>query len=413
MRPAPAALGGDWTLELTTGPIGVAAPFSAAAIAAYQDVLDAPVAAVAFDASTVPASILLGSSFSETVTFQNTASAGIGYGPFIDLFVPSNYANAAEPEAVALSSATFLGTNLTVSAVTLSSTIAGHTGVVGALDPLAVDSTGSPLFVAAPTGFKAGDTMYSIQLPFGSYTPGEPAATVTLNFALDKHSQLTSSQSLEFAAIGGYQYGADPLANPTTDPSIIGTTPSLAQSSVNLLNVTAVMQTQPGEGETATGSDFPGHYIVTLNPAPATTGDAITNLDVEFTIPDDVQYTGGTITVGGPGAGAHDQLHLLRPCPRRHGDGSFRVAAGRRRGNHDRHSGLCAPDRRRGRPGAQPEHRQPGAIALNPSYSYANGSWTPWTGSRSTRCRPWPATAPSADAPFTAKSLAVQAPRPT
>ncbi|WP_062092743.1 DUF4347 domain-containing protein, partial [Caballeronia udeis] len=303
-----AQLGGDWTLERTTGVLAVGAPFSAASMAAYQGVLDSPVPTVSFDPATVPGDVLLGSTFTETVTFANTASNGVGYGPFIDLYVPKDAAQTAT-----LTGASFLGTAITPEAVTLSTTIPGHAGVLGALHPLALDNTGKPLFVAAPPGYQANDVMYVLSLPFGSFTPGQPAAQIQLTFTLDNRTELSSmhgGQALDITAIGGFQYGADPLNDPGTDPSIRGTAGTagvtsgadgmvVAASTVSLLDVSAT--TDLHESETATGPDYPFNYVLTIKPAPVTQGDPLSNTTFTFDLPPEVQYTHGTIAFTGPG----------------------------------------------------------------------------------------------------------------
>ena len=289
-----AQLGGDWTLERTTGVLAIGAPFSAASMAAYQGVLDTPVPTVSFDPTTVPGDVLLGSTFTETVTFSNTAANAPGFGPFIDLYVPKDSAQSAT-----LTSASFLGATVSFQAVTISN-VAGHG--LGALNPLMVDSSGNPMFVAAPAGYQAGDTMYVLQLPFGSFTPGQPAAQIQLTFSLDNSTELSSmhsGQPLNITAVGGFQYGADALNDPATDPPIIGTASAQASSTVSLLDVSAT--TDLHESETATGPDYPFNYVVTIKPAPVTTADPVTNLDFTFTLPAQVEYTSGTIAITGPG----------------------------------------------------------------------------------------------------------------
>jgi uncharacterized repeat protein (TIGR01451 family) len=306
-----ASFGGNWTLERTTGALAVGSPFSEAAVAAYQGVLDTPVPSVSFVSGTVPHDVLLGGTFTETVQFQNTAANAAGYGPFIDLYVPSDSA-----ENVTLTSATYLGTAVTVDKVTLSTNVPGHVGTLGALHPLALDSSGNPLFVAAPGGYQAGDSMYVLQLPFGSYTPGEPAAQIQLTFSVANTTELSSmhgGQALNISAIGGFQYGADPLNNPATDPSIRGTTGTAsvtnsgdglvtASTQVSLIDVSAT--TDLHEGETATGPDFPFDYVITLQPASVTQADPMQNVTFTFTLPDQVKYTGGTISFTEP-SGVH------------------------------------------------------------------------------------------------------------
>ena len=212
-----AQLGGDWTLERTTGVLAVGTPFTTAAMAAYTGVLDTPLPTVTFDPTTVPGDILLGSTFTETVNFSNAAGNAVGYGPFIDLFVPSD-AN----QKVTLTSATFLGTAVSFQKITITN-VAGEG--LGAFSPLALGSDGKPLFITAPPGYQAGDSMYVLVLPFGSFTPGQPAAAIKLTFTMDNSTELSSAptgQPLKITASGGFQYGADPLNDPAIDQSLIG-----------------------------------------------------------------------------------------------------------------------------------------------------------------------------------------------
>ena len=295
-----AVLGGDWTLEATAGMVTPRLPFSADAISGYDSVLDAPTATVSLSG---PTSILLGNSFTETLTFRNSATNGVGYGPFVELFVPTDTViSDGANEAVTLTSATYLGSAVSFQAITLTSSDVAHPGVLGAYNPLALDSSGHATFQAAPAsmGLKAGDTMYVLTLPFGSFTPGQPTADIVLNFSFDNRSNLSSTGALKIAAIGGYQYGADALNNPSTDPSIVNTAGvQTASSNVRLIDVTSTINYH--EAETATGPTFPGNYTLTLTPASVVSSAPINNFDFTFTLPDKVQYTGGTINITGGG----------------------------------------------------------------------------------------------------------------
>lgn len=272
-------LGGDWALERTAGTVDPTMPFSMTAVAAYDAVLDAPTAVVTLSG---PTDVLLGSSFTQTLSFDNTAANGVGYGPFVQLFVPTAVDTAAIADYRAtLASATYLGVNVGVQAIVLSDQVTGHIGTVGAINPLLLDASGQPSFVAAPSGFQVGDTMYVLTLPFGSFTANQPKADVTLNFNLDNRSELTNSGGLKMVAIGGYQYGANALNDPGVDAPIVGASVTSSQN-VKLLNVTTTVTTEPGDGETASGSSHPGNYLITLQPAPVVSGAPINNL--AFTI---------------------------------------------------------------------------------------------------------------------------------
>jgi uncharacterized repeat protein (TIGR01451 family) len=300
-----AQLGGNWTLERTTGVLAVGAPFSAASIAAFQGVLDTPLPTVTFDPATVPGDVLLGSTFTETVSFTNNATAAVGYGPFIELFVPNDPAQTAS-----LTSASFLGTNVAFTKVAISN-VAGHG--LGALSPLGVDGNGNPLFIAAPAGYQAGDWMVTMALPFGSFTPHQPAADIQLTFTVDNSTELSSmhgGQPLNITAIGGFQYGADPLNDPATDPSLVGTSVRTS-STVSLLDVSAT--TDLHEGETATGPDYPFNYVVTINPAPVTASDPVHGVDFTFKLPDQVQFVPGANTINITGPAGEAGVATLHP----------------------------------------------------------------------------------------------------
>ncbi|GBQ11291.1 hypothetical protein CFR78_14805 [Komagataeibacter rhaeticus] len=290
-----ATLGGDWTLELTDDVAANAVdnPFSAAAEAGYDSVLDSPgaTADVAI-ANTAGTSTLLGNSFSQDITFTNP-STSVGYGPFVEVFAPST---------TPLTSVSYLGNDLTVKAVTLTT---DSNGVVGALNPYSTGANGQPEFVDAPSSFKAGDTMYVVSLPFGSYTPGQPAITLTAQFANKTVETVDQSSGtgapIVIAAAGGYQYGNDALSDPATDPTIQGAVVSNSVAQ-DLVHVSAGIITSPlGEDEVPTGQDYPATYEVSVTPAAATAGNPITDMTLDVTLPNSVNYIGDkSVTITAP-----------------------------------------------------------------------------------------------------------------
>jgi uncharacterized repeat protein (TIGR01451 family) len=392
-------LGGDWALERTAGTVDPTMPFSATAIAAYDAVLDAPTAVVTLSGST---DVLLGSTFTQTLTFDNTAANGVGYGPFVQLFVPTAEGTAAVADHRAtLTSATYLGVNVSVQTIVLSDQIPGHVGTVGAINPLLLDASGQPTFVTAPPGFQVGDTMYVLTLPFGSFTATQPKVEVTLNFNLDSRSELTNSGDLKMVAVGGYQYGADALNNPGTDAAILGASATSSQN-VKLLNVTTAVSTEPGEGETATGSSHPGNYVITLQPAPAVAGAPIDNLAFTIELPNDVQYTGGTIAITGGG--------VAEVTPSSSGPGgTLTVRFDSLSAQQTITIPIFVPQTAVG--GGQviaPGTGDPEPINLNPTYTYTADNWTPAAGSFDVGPKAISGSGNGIEPTFTAKSLAVQ-----
>ena len=107
--------------------------------------------------------------------------------------------------AVDFASATYLGQSVTATQLTFPGP--GPNGCV--LHPYAVDTTGAPVQVCG----KTGDKLVVLQLPFGSFTPGQPPAAVTINATLSNLADLNTPLTIQ--ANGGFQFGADPLNNPT------------------------------------------------------------------------------------------------------------------------------------------------------------------------------------------------------
>ena len=58
-----------------------------------------------------------------------------------------------------------------------------------------------------------------LQLPFGSYTPGQPEARLRATVLVS--SLADTDAGLPIQVGGGFRFGNDPLDNPTADPSII------------------------------------------------------------------------------------------------------------------------------------------------------------------------------------------------
>jgi uncharacterized repeat protein (TIGR01451 family) len=417
-----AALGGDWNLERTVGTVTPFQPFSVAAEASYNSVLDTPLPEVSF--SGLPSSVLLGDSFTTTVSFLNGATNAAGYAPYIELFVPGS-GGTGQTESATLTSATYLGTAVTVQTITLTTDSGGH---VGAIDPNVLNSAGVAQFVQAPTGFRAGDTMYVLALPFGSFTAGQPKADVTLTFQLDNRSNLGAS-ALDIQAVGVFKYGDNATgidasirgtgtANTSTTPDTgVPTGLSNETATVSLINVTSTVITYPGEGETATGPSFPGSYVISITPAPATDGDSLHNLVVTYTLPDTVQWNGNAITFSGQ-SGTVDTTGLSTTTP----GGSFTVTYATLASASTSTSAVASTITV---PFYVPEVSSSGAqiisdsggtvgdvthISLTPTYTYTATSWTPVVGAfAGAAAQAVSGTGGSSGDPqFDAKSIAIQ-----
>ena len=273
----------------------------------------APAPSVTLDGT---GNILIGTSpIQMSVTFDNTALPGpgnIGYGPFIDLYFPVNGADGAAGTNLPLDgidyiagSATYLGIPVTETILTFPAGPLGAApcpaGQSQVTHPYAEDITESPIVVCGIPG----DKLVVFQLPFGSFTPEQPPATVEFSASMSNFADL--NVPLNFFARGGFQFGIDPLDNSCCDPTFFtDPTPStILDNPAGAITPTLIEITKtntPPEGEVATGPNFPHTYTITVTAAP---GQTITNLDVFDYIDDNIVVTGITapgsssITLGG------------------------------------------------------------------------------------------------------------------
>lgn len=244
----------------------------------------APAAGVTLN---VPAQVAIGANFSFTATFDNTAAnaaGNTGYGPFIDLYFPVTGSDG--DDGINFASATYLGQPVTATQLTFPGP--GPTGCVN--HPYAIaPATGAPLQVCG----LSGDRLVVLQLPFGSFTPDQPAAVVTVNATLSNLADLSAPLTLH--ARGGYQFGATPLqdwccspfdATILSQPSTDGTTWS-PSASVTPYVVTVAKTYNGPENETATGPNYPRRYTVTADIA---SGQVVTGLVLNDILPDNMQF---------------------------------------------------------------------------------------------------------------------------
>ena len=246
----------------------------------------------------VPAAPFIGTSpLVIQATFDNTSATltDVGYGPFIDIVFPVNGAdgNAGTdtPDGISpISGATYLGQPLTTTELTFPDDGFG-TGCVA--HPYAVDNTNTPLQVCGT----AGDMLVVVQLPFGSFTPDQPPATIELQAELSNLADL--GVGLPFLARGGFRYGEDPLNNPSVDPTLFldpdngGSNSALwTTTAITTPTVMRMTKTYVGpENETATGPNFPRQYVLSVSIAP---GQTVTDLDIFDGFDNNIVVTGIT-----------------------------------------------------------------------------------------------------------------------
>lgn len=239
-------------------------------------VLDA-VPDVSFDA---PTSIGLGEQdVPITLTFDNLGPDS-GYVPYVDLILPEG---ADGDDGVTFDSASFLGSPITSTVLTFDA--AGE-----AEHPFAVDSLGDPIVVSG----NPGGQLVVLELPYGSFSSGNPAVDIDLVLDFSPLADLDVAQDI--TAIGGFALGCDPLDNPGDDAPIRGT-PTTATIDQDLFTVTKT-NTIP-ERDAVTGPSYPYEYTLTVDVAD---GQTLSDFTLSDTLPPEIVYLGGLSITGATGA---------------------------------------------------------------------------------------------------------------
>jgi uncharacterized repeat protein (TIGR01451 family)/fimbrial isopeptide formation D2 family protein len=226
----------------------------------------------------VPPSSLIGQSVSFGVTFDNTDASIVGYGPFVQLVFPANGTDGAggtdTPDGLTFTSATLLGATLPAS-----TQIFPPSGTL--TNPLTGQSvTGTP-----------GDQLVILELPFGSFTPAQPALTIDVTAAVSNLAD--PGVALPITALGGFRFGDSPNGSTPVlqDPPVTAsTTPQVFTMTKTYLGP---------ENETATGPNFTRTYRITADIA---NGQTIANLTLRDQLPPQAAF----VSVSGisPGGGA-------------------------------------------------------------------------------------------------------------
>ncbi|MBP7228207.1 MAG: isopeptide-forming domain-containing fimbrial protein, partial [Longilinea sp.] len=238
--------------------------------------------------SGLPDTVFIGEPINFTVAFDNNGTSE-GYGPFIDIIFPVNGADGAQNtnlplDGISFVSADYLGVPLNITQLTFP----GSGGVTCVAHPYAVDTTGTPLQVCG----NAGDVLVVIELPFGSFVVDQPAVNVAINASLSQLADLNTP--LTFQMRGGYRFGATPLNDFATDPSIVS---GWVNDSITPILIRLTKVYNGPEDETATGPNFPHSYTIQVDIA---NNQTVTNLDVIDELAFNQQYLGYANAIPGP-----------------------------------------------------------------------------------------------------------------
>ena len=197
--------GGDWDLEVSSGPIEATLVTEVQAQAGFAGLLTAdPVATV-----DVPGSGFINENFDFTITVDNTGTDA-GYQPYVNVFL--------EP-GVDVGGASLLGSPLSTSAYTWSSVDGAW--LDAANNPLTEHPLGAALSLP-PAPAIDGSTWVLVDLPFGSFVADQPPANIVFNATLDPAQGAVLGQPLNISAQTGFLLGEDPLNNPIADPPVTG-----------------------------------------------------------------------------------------------------------------------------------------------------------------------------------------------
>jgi large repetitive protein len=282
------AAGGDWVLESSVGAIEAGAVFNAGVVAAYDGLLVAQPTVTISAARTATGDankVLLGEDFAMTATFDNTHPTDTGYGPYIDLFYSANGADGGDGLQFDPAKTTYLGIPLVVQEITLT---AADIAAGNVTHPYFNDGTGSATAnkVTIPGGYVAGDKLMVIELPFGSFTAGQPAVAINLGGKLSGLADLNGGPLLNVSARAGFRYGGDALNNPATDPSLQQSGALSSQTITPELYRVRTTYIGP-ENETATGENYKRAYRIDVDVAQ---GHTLTNLQLQDILPDTLQF---------------------------------------------------------------------------------------------------------------------------
>lgn len=274
-------LGGDWDLEVHIGAVDTPPAFSAAARQHFASVLaGSPVPTATVN---VPKDEMINQDFQFSLTFDNTAvdPNHVGYAPYIDMSIPPG---------IDINSASYLGANVTM-------TTAGIFNAGGVLEN-GGNPVNHPITNLPVAGGNAGETLYVIEMPFGSFVPDQTPATVTIDAASNKANGAVAEVPMTITATGGFALGCDPLANPGSDPPIQG---SAHTDVFTPLIIDLMKESDAPEDERSTGPNFEVTYTLTVDIA---NGETVTDLDITDALPNSFVYLPGTLTVNSASATA-------------------------------------------------------------------------------------------------------------
>ena len=237
----------------------------------------------------VPSEVPVGQNVAFTVTFDNTG-ADSGYGPIIDVILDTTGADADasggpyDGLGTSSISASYLSIPFTTSGSSQNMWVITFDVSGNATHPIMRNSTGAYITVNGTPG----DTLVVLRLPFGSFTPDQPPASVSMNVNMSNYADVGTPLMIQ--ARGGFEFGATPPDDWCCgDPGDVTLTSFITRTVTPTL-LTLSKAYSGHEDEAASGPNFrpyyPMQYTVTVGIAP---GQSLTNLILQDVLPDNLQ----------------------------------------------------------------------------------------------------------------------------
>ncbi len=244
--------------------------------------------AAAAIALNVPGAAPLGENLTFQVSFDNIGDTP-GYGPIIDLILDTTGADGVYPGSPSPDNV-YDGLGTTTINISYATFPIPSSDIVvlpfdgdGCVDhPFVVNGSNQSVQVCGTPG----DTLVVVRLPFGSFTPDQPAATLDVTVNMSNWADIGTPLSVQ--ARGGFQFGQDPLHNPATDNPSTTLTPWINRT-VTPEVVTLSKSYSGPENETATGPNYPRQYTITATIAG---GQVLTDFHLVDSLPSNLAYIG-------------------------------------------------------------------------------------------------------------------------
>ena len=254
----------------------------------------------------VPDEILIGEDFQFEVTFDNITGAGVGYGPYIELYLPAKGADSNSPDSNLINQKcdgiSFLSAGTSFAnppTVALPPTYDSFLSTSASNFDCAKLYT-LPFVGMTPPAPQPGDyQLVVIELPFGSFDQSQPEVVINVKAHLSDFAD--EGTPLTIYARGGFRFGSNALNDHPADP-LLETTLVSDQTIPRVLKLKKAYLGP--EDEAVSGPNFinvyPLKYQVTADIANQQT---IHNLVIADILPNNLQFAGNVqVTINGNNA---------------------------------------------------------------------------------------------------------------